>query len=76
MKKIFITTIKELVAVIDYSDFETICSDGKFRRAEDVIEMVKHHLPSYDKYEAKVLEKKVYFYKFNDIIVVKNEKDQ
>lgn len=70
MKKLCIYTVKELVAEVDYNDFETVCSDGKFRNSSEVIEMVKHHLPPYDKYEVKPFKRKIYFYKFIDTITV------
>ena len=74
MKKLCVTTIKNVVAVVDYDNFETACSDGKFRSSSDVIEMVKHHIPPYDKYEVKPFKRKIYFYKFTDIITVSDEK--
>lgn len=70
MKKLCVYTVKEAVATVDYSNFEMNCSGGKFRNSSDIIEMVKHHLPPYDKYEVKALERKIYFYKFIDTITI------
>ena len=74
MKKIKVTTIKEVVAVVDYSDFEHMTKGG-FRNSSDIMELVKNHIPTYDKSEVCVLNKKIVFYRFTDIIIVCNEKN-
>lgn len=73
MKKIELKTIKEIVAVVDYSDFENMTKKG-FRNSSDIIELVKDHIPPYDKSEVCLLDQKIVFYKFNDIIVIEDEK--
>ena len=73
MRKINLKTICEVVAIIDYSKFEHLSKKG-FRNS-DIIELVKNHIPPYDKSEVCLLDKKIVFYKYNDIIVIEDEKD-
>jgi hypothetical protein len=75
MKKINIKTIKEVVAVVNFSDFEHMSKKG-FRNSSEIIELVKDHLPPYDKSEVCVFDKKIVFYQYIDVITIENEKVQ
>ena len=74
MRKISLKTICEVVAIVDYSKFEHMTKRG-FRNSSDIMELVKNHIPPYDKSEVCLLDKKIVFYKYNDIIVIEDEKN-
>lgn len=72
MKKIIIKSVQEVVAVIDYSQYQTVRVGKPIQTSQDIIAIVQLAvtLPYYERYEVDFVNKTITLLKYSDQIVV------